>query len=136
MTHGDLGVQILKTAELIGLNSLNAVHAVSINPSESPDHLREEIARAIKAVDTGDGVLILTDLFGGTPTNLSLTFLEDGKVDVVTGVNLPMIVRAVNSRDEHNLRSLALAVSESGKESIYLAGEVFRKRSSKKDARQ
>jgi PTS system mannose-specific IIA component len=80
-------------------------------------------------------VLILTDLFGGTPTNLSLSFLTEGKVEVVTGLNLPMIIKAVNSREGHDVRSLAKQASEAGKENIYLAGDVLRQRLGKKNNR-
>ncbi len=129
ITHGELGLHIIKSAQLIGLDSDESVAAVSIDPTtESHDVLREKVGKSISANDSGDGVLILTDLFGGTPANLSLSFLEDGKVEVVTGVNLPMIVRAINSRGDHDLVSLSKVVSDSGRESIYLAGEVLRER--------
>lgn len=134
LTHGQLGLQFISTARLIGLNSDDSLLAVSIDPSDSPDLLREEVARSIKAVDNGDGVLILTDLFGGTPTNLSLSFLEEGSVEVVTGLNLPMLIKAVNSRENYELSALAKLTSEAGKENIYLAGEVLRQRLSRKNA--
>jgi mannose PTS system EIIA component len=128
LTHGDLGPQFITTARLIGLKSEEAVAALSMDPSESPDHLTERLAQAIKAADRGQGVLILTDLFGGTPTNLSLSFLEEDKVEVVTGLNLPMVIKAINSREDHDLRSLAKSAAEAGKESIFLAGDVLRQR--------
>lgn len=128
MTHGSLGQQFIDTARLIGLNSDEAIMALSIDPSDSPDHLRDQTSKSITKVNQGDGVLILTDLFGGTPTNLSLSFLEEGKVEVVTGLNLPMIIKAVNSRDDQDLPSLASLASEAGKENIYLAGDVLRQR--------
>lgn len=128
LTHGELGTQFIETARLIGLNSEEFVLALSINPVASPDLVRESVARAINNVDAGEGVLILTDLFGGTPTNISLSFLEDGRVEVVTGLNLPMIIKAINSRTEHDLGSLAKLASEAGKENIFLAGEVLRQR--------
>jgi mannose PTS system EIIA component len=132
LTHGELGLQFIKTARLIGLNSEEFVSSLGVNPDESPDPLRERVASAIKSVDAGEGVLVLTDLFGGTPTNLSLSFLEAGKVEVVTGLNLPMLIKAINSREEHDLGSLAKLASEAGKENIYLAGEVLRQRLSRK----
>jgi PTS system mannose-specific IIA component len=128
LTHGGLGRQFIETARLIGLQSEEGVAALAINPSDAHDHLRERVARAIKEVNSGDGVLILTDLFGGTPTNLSLSFLEAGRIEVVTGLNLPMLIKAVNSRKEHDLPGLARAASDAGRESIYLAGEVLRER--------
>jgi PTS system mannose-specific IIA component len=134
LTHGQLGLQFINTAKLIGLNSDDSLLAVSIDPSDSPELLRDVVAESIKAVDNGEGVLILTDLFGGTPTNLSLSFLEEGAVEVVTGLNLPMLIKAVNSRDNYDLSSLAKLTSEAGKENIYLAGEVLRQRLSRKNA--
>ncbi|MBI4962086.1 MAG: PTS sugar transporter subunit IIA [Desulfomonile tiedjei] len=132
LTHGELGTQFINTARLIGLSSEEAVVALSIDPTESPDVLREQMSRTINKVDTGEGVLILTDLFGGTPCNLSLSFLEDGRVEVVTGLNLPMMIKAINSRSDHNLGSLAKLASEAGRDNIFLAGDVLRQRISRK----
>lgn len=136
LTHGELGLQFIKTARLIGLNSEEFVSSLGVNPDESPDPLRERVASGIKSVDAGEGVLVLTDLFGGTPTNLSLSFLEAGKVEVVTGLNLPMLIKAINSREEHDLGSLAKLASEAGKENIYLAGEVLRQRLSRRNSHE
>lgn len=119
LTHGDLGRQFINTARLIGLNSEESLIALAADPSDSPERLREEMAQSIKKLSKGDGVLILTDLFGGTPTNLSLSFLEEGKIEVVTGLNLPMLIKAINSRNDRDVASLAKAASDAGKESIF-----------------
>jgi PTS system mannose-specific IIA component len=132
LTHGLLGEQIIATARMIGLDSEENLTAFSVDPTQPPSRLRSDMEKAIRDVNGGDGVLILTDLFGGTPTNMSLSFLEDGKVEVVTGLNLPMFIKAVNYRDDHDLRSLAKASADAGKENIYLAGEVLRKRPASK----
>jgi PTS system mannose-specific IIA component len=132
LTHGELALQFVNTARLIGLRSEEKVAGLSIDPGDAPDMLRDQVAQAIKTVNGGSGVLILTDLFGGTPTNLSLSFLEEGKVEVVTGLNLPMLIKAINSRSDHDLSGLAKLAADSGKENIFLAGEVFRQRLSKK----
>lgn len=134
ITHGDLGPQFINTGKLIGLSSDEGLMALSIDPSESPDAARDKVAQSIKQVSRGDGVLILTDLFGGTPTNISLSFLEEGKVEVVTGLNLPMMIKAVNSRADHDLPSLAKLASEAGKENIYRAEEVLRHRLSRRNS--
>jgi len=134
LTHGELGTQFINTAKLIGLKSEDSVSALSIDPGQPPELLREQVAQSIKKIARGDGVLILTDLFGGTPTNLSLSFLEDGKVEVVTGLNLPMIIKAVNARNDNDLRTLAKLAADAGKENIYLAGEFLRQRLSKRNA--
>ncbi len=128
IAHGELGAQFINTARLIGLNSEESLSSISVSPADSPDLLREEVAKAIKGLDQGEGVLILTDLFGGTPTNLSLSFLEDGKVEVVTGLNLPMVIKAINSRSDQDLRTLAKLASEAAKENIFLAGDFLRQR--------
>lgn len=128
ITHGNLGPQFITTGKLIGLSSDEGLAALSIDPSESPEVARAKVAQSIKQVSRGDGVLILTDLFGGTPTNISLSFLEEGKVEVVTGLNLPMMIKAVNARTDHDLPSLARVASEAGKENIYRAEEVLRHR--------
>lgn len=128
LTHGDLGKQFINTARMIGLNSEESLISLAADPSDSPDRLREQMAQAIKKLSKGDGVLILTDLFGGTPTNLSLSFLEEGKIEVVTGLNLPMLIKAINSRSDRDVASLAKAASDAGKESIFRAGEFLRQR--------
>ncbi len=130
LTHGELGTQLIETARLIGLNSDERLTSISLDPSDSPEILRDRVSEAIKKSNGGEGVLIMTDLFGGTPTNLSLSFLEEGKVEVVTGLNLPMIIKAVNSREEYDLQGLAKLASEAGKENIYLAGDLLRQRTS------
>jgi mannose PTS system EIIA component len=136
LTHGELAVQFVNTARQIGLNSEAALLALGVDPADSPDRLKEQIAKSIKGIDTGEGVLILTDLFGGTPTNLSLAFLQEGKVEVVTGLNLPMMIKAINSRGDHDLASLARLAAEAGKENIYLAGDFLRQRLAKRGARE
>ncbi len=128
LTHGDLGRQFIETARLIGLNSLEGVLTLSIDPTHRPELLRDQVDQAIKEVNTGEGVLILTDLFGGTPTNLSLSFLEEGKIEVLTGLNLPMIIKAINARENKDLRSLAKLACDAAKENIYLAGDLLRQR--------
>jgi len=134
LTHGDLGPQFIKTGKLIGLNSDEAVMALSIDPADSKGSVRDKVAQAIKQISRGDGVLILTDLFGGTPTNLSLSFLRKGEVEVVTGLNLPMMIKAINARGDHDLPTLAKLVSEAGKDNIYRAEEVLGPRRSRRNS--
>ncbi len=88
ITHGNLGSELIRVAELIKGSLGGALH-ISVDAAKSLEDLRKEITTAIRKVDTGMGVLVLTDLFGGTPSNVSLAFLKEGKVEVVTGVNLP-----------------------------------------------
>ncbi|MEI6134085.1 MAG: PTS sugar transporter subunit IIA [Desulfomonile sp.] len=128
LTHGELGVKFLDTARLIGLTSDERVLALSIDPTASPDSLRDQVAKAIAKVNVGSGVLILTDLFGGTPTNVSLSFLEEGKIEVVTGLNLPMLIKSVNARHGYDLKGLAQLSADAGKENIYRASDVLKQR--------
>ncbi len=128
LTHGELGVKFLDTARLIGLTSDERVLALSIDPTASPDSLRDQVAKAIANVNSGSGVLILTDLFGGTPTNVSLSFLEEGKIEVVTGLNLPMLIKSVNARHGYDLKGLAQLSADAGKENIYRASDVLKQR--------
>ncbi len=123
VTHGLLGQEILKTAEFI-IGSLDACAAVSIDGVRGPDSLRNSIGEAIKSVDRGRGVLVLTDMFGGTPSNLSLSFLEEGKIEVLTGVNLPMLLRAAQLR-KSALAEAAGDISRYARKSITVAGEIL-----------
>ncbi len=125
VTHGRLAEELIATAELI-VGKLERVLAVSILPSSSPEAARDAVSAAIKAVDKGDGVLVLTDLFGGTPSNLSISFLEDEKVEVVTGVNLPMMIKISSIRDKMGLGDLAQFIRSYGRENISIAGDLLK----------
>jgi PTS system mannose-specific IIA component len=126
VSHGGLGETLIQTAELVLGEPMDAVTAVSVDLKESAEKLRKKIGTGIKTVDQGDGVLMLTDMFGGTPSNLSLSFLEEGRIDVLTGVNLPVLIRAATMRKENSLGELAQSVAEYGKKSISLASGVLR----------
>ena len=99
VTHGQLAAELVSAAETI-VGDLPQMKAVSIGWHEDVQDARQEIASAIAAVSGSEGVIIATDMFGGTPANLGITFLETGKIEVVTGVNLPMLIRALTYRDE------------------------------------
>jgi PTS system mannose-specific IIA component len=103
------------------------VTAVSIGWHDSPDDAQREIQEAIDRVEKGGGTVLLTDMFGGTPTNLSLPFLEKDKVEVVTGVNLPMLIKLVNLREQGSstLLEVARQTCSQGKESIYQASDLL-----------
>ena len=126
VTHNRLGETLIKTAESILDGPLEATSAVSVDLRHSAEELRKRISAGIKAVDQGDGVLVLTDMFGGTPSNLSLSFLEEGRIDVLTGVNLPVLIRAAKMRKDKNLAELAQSVEAYGKKSISLASGVLK----------
>jgi mannose PTS system EIIA component len=124
VTHGMLATELLAAAEMI-VGHVVHIAAVSIGWHDDVDAAREEIERAIARVDVGRGVLIMTDMFGGTPTNIAGMFLKEGEVEVVTGVNLPMIVKLASEAGEDTLLDVARRVREQGREGIYLAGELL-----------
>lgn len=126
VTHRQLGDALIEAAEFILGTRPEALISVSIDLNESAEVLRGKIADGIKKVKSEHGVLILTDMFGGTPSNLSYSFLEEGYVEVISGVNLPMLIQAANTRDKMNLEELAVKLEEFGKKSISLASGILK----------
>lgn len=124
VTHCDLGTEFLKAAEFI-VGGLEATEAVQINETSDSETIRKEIEKKIAAINSGHGVLILTDMFGGTPSNLSLSFLKEGEIEVLTGVNLPMIIAIAQNRSNLKLSELAEKAGEAGKSSISLASKLL-----------
>lgn len=126
-THGNLGSEFMKVAEMIK-GPLKGVMHISMDQTKGMEELKKEITTAIKKLDQGQGVLILTDLFGGTPSNLSLSLLKEGKVEVVTGVNLPMLLKLTDIREKMNLQDFAIHIRDYGRKNIYLASEILKKK--------
>ena len=126
-THGNLCNELIRAAELIK-GPLTGVLHVSIDQTKGVEDLKKEIGNAIKKLDKGKGVLILTDLFGGTPSNISLSFMKEGKVEVVTGVNLPMMLKLSEEKKEMSLNEYACIIKEYGKKNISLASEILNKK--------
>ena len=124
VTHGNLAAELVNAAETI-VGDIRHITAVSIGWHDQVETAREEIGRAIKRVDAGAGVLVLTDMFGGTPTNLACTFLGEAPIEVVTGVNLPMIIKLADQQPDETLAVVARRVRDQGQKNIYLAGEVL-----------
>ena len=125
VTHGRLGVELLRTAEGI-VGPLEGARAVCIEVQESMEQIRLKMAKAIAEVDAGDGVLVLTDMFGGTPANLALTFLDERRVEVVTGANLPMLLKLGTSRqDPATLGEVAQLIASYGQKNIVFASELL-----------
>ncbi len=125
-THSQLGDALIDTAEFIIGKRPETTVSVSINLNENVDKLRQKIVEGIKKVDQREGVLILTDMFGGTPSNLSYSFLEEGRVEVISGVNLPMLIKAVEAREKTQLSELAADLEAFGKKSISLASGILK----------
>ncbi len=125
-THCTLADSLIESAEFIFGNKLENVSSVSINLNEKAEDLKKKISQSMKQVDQKDGIIILTDMFGGTPSNLSYSYLEEGKVEVIAGCNLPMLIKAVNTQNEIDLSKAAKSIQEYGKRSVTLASGVIK----------
>ncbi len=126
-THGQLADELIRTAEGV-CGALAQCRAVSVGAASPGDDARQRLAEAIKQVDDGEGVLVLTDMFGGSPANLALTFLDD-RIEVVTGVNLPMLVKLSTCRAQGApLRETAQLLTGHAQKNITLASELLRTR--------
>ena len=124
VTHGQLATELLNAAETI-VGDLPRFAAVSIGWHEDTEDARSEIEQAITRVEQGAGVLILTDMFGGTASNLAMSFLAPGKVEVLTGVNLPMLIKLANLPDQ-DLLAAARDMREHGRHAIWVASDLLR----------
>ena len=124
VTHYQLGQVFLQALRLI-VPDAPEFQAVAIEPDQSTDVMREAIDAALTRADQGHGVLVLTDMFGGTPSNISLSFLDDRRVEVVTGVNLPMLIKLATLREEKDLEELAVFVKDYGRRNISVAREIL-----------
>ena len=125
VTHGQLATELVNAAETI-VGDQPRFAAVSIGWHDAVELVREEIAQAIARVDSGSGVIVLTDMFGGTPSNLAITFLAEGRVELITGVNLPMLLKLAGTREVADLRELARRIREDGRTGIWVASDLLR----------
>ena len=125
ISHGQFATELLNAAEMI-VGDLPAFTAVSIGWHDDVTVAREAIERAIAKVDRGHGVLLLTDMFGGTPSNLGLSFLEAGKVEVLTGANLPMLIKLAKAAPNADLVALGRDICEHGRAAIRVAADLLR----------
>jgi len=133
VSHGQVAGELLAAAETV-VGALSHITAVSIGWHDDVEMAKDEISRAIKKVSEGAGVLLLTDMFGGTPTNISAMFIKANEVEIVTGVNLPMVIKLASQTREMTLVELAKDVEEQGKQSIYRTSELLEPQKFKKDA--
>ena len=124
VTHSNLGREIINAAEFI-VGRVEATDAVSITETTDSEGIHKMIQKKIEALDRDQGVLILTDMFGGTPSNISLSFLKEGQVEVLTGVNLPMVLSIARNRSDSTLSEVAKIAEEAGKMSISLASKLL-----------
>jgi len=125
VTHGQLATELVHAAETI-VGDLPNFYAVSIGWHEDVQDAREAIAAAIQRVKQPAGVLIATDMFGGTPSNLGITFLEQDKIEIVTGVNLPMLIKAASVKEPASLTEAARALREHGRNAIWVASDLLK----------
>jgi mannose PTS system EIIA component len=125
VTHGQLARELVSAAETI-VGDLPGFAAVSIGWHEDTNDAREEIAQAVGRVDQGQGVLILTDMFGGTPCNLAMTFLAENKIEVITGVNVPMLIKLSGVTEQAELLAVAREMREHGRHAIWVASDLLR----------
>jgi PTS system mannose-specific IIA component len=126
VTHGQLAHELVNAAEMIA-GELVRFQGVALGWHDDPNAARDQIAAAVARVQGPAGVLILTDMFGGTPSNLGITFLEDDRVEVITGVNLPMLVKLANlDRSNAGLLGIARQVREHAREAIRVASDLMR----------
>ena len=124
VTHGQVATELLSAAETI-IGNFKHITAVSIGWHDDVEAAKNEIRRAIERVSEGGGVLLMTDMFGGTPTNIASMFLHQGEVEVVTGVNLPMVIKLAGLQPGVPLEEVARLVRDQGRQGIYLAGELL-----------
>ena len=125
VTHGRLAIELLNAAEMI-VGEIHHITAVSIGWHDDVQTATGMIQKALERVQTPDGVLILTDMFGGTPTNIASTFLDHEKIEVVTGVNLPMLIKLASLSGSANLLAVAREMRDHGRSAIWVASDLLR----------
>jgi mannose PTS system EIIA component len=124
VTHYRLGEEFLQALRLI-VPDAPEFHAVSVEPTQTVEEMRSRVQDALKAADHGHGVLVLTDMFGGTPSNIALSFLDEHRVEVVTGVNLPMLIKLATLGEDKPLDELAAFIKSYGQRNISVASELL-----------
>lgn len=134
VTHGKLAEQFVEAMEHV-VGSQESVETVCIGPNDDMERRRAQIADAIKSVDSGEGVIILTDLFGGTPSNLAISLLDAGRVEVIAGINLPMLIRLAGARKSMSVTDAVEAARDAGRNYITVASEFLADTSDQKKAR-
>lgn len=124
VTHGRLAIEFVTAMEHV-VGPQTAIEAICIGPEDDMEARRADIAAAIAKVDTGSGVIVLTDLFGGTPSNLAISLMEVGRVEVIAGINLPMLIRLESARRRMKVVEAVAAAREAGRKYISVASEVL-----------
>jgi len=125
VTHGRLAEEFIAAAEHV-VGPQEAMRAISIGPDDDMELRRTEIKSAVEDVNQGDGVIILTDMFGGTPSNLAISMMDKGKIEVLAGINLPMLIKIASLRDRDSLEAVVIEGEKSGKKYINIASKVLK----------
>lgn len=124
VTHGRLAEEFISAMEHV-VGPQKAVRAICIGPDDDMEQRRQDILNAVKDVDQGDGVILLTDMFGGTPSNLAISIMENAKVEVIAGINLPMLIKLASVRKVCGMEEAITAAQESGRKYINVASHVL-----------
>ncbi|GAK57119.1 PTS system mannose/fructose-specific component IIA [Candidatus Vecturithrix granuli] len=130
VSHGQLGKELIATAEMI-VGKIPNITSVSIDVTSDVETSREQIRQAIKSVNNGAGVVIFTDMFGGTPSNISLSFLDEANIEVITGVNLAMLLQLSTSGKAEPFQQIVQSLKQRGQENIHIASEFLKQRGKK-----
>lgn len=127
VTHGTVAEELVRAARRIVKNT-GPIAGLSLDWDQDVEELRQQIESKVAELDQGEGVILATDMFGGTPTNIALTFLDPGQTEVVTGVNLPMVIKFTNLPRTMDVREAAETIAERGRSAISVAGEILARR--------
>ena len=124
ITHAKLGRELVNAAEFI-LGKIDNLETIAVEGTPEVEHLKRMLSSSLERLDQGQGVIVLTDMFGGTPNNISLAFLKPGQVEVVTGINLPMLIKAATARKKLGIDKLGKVVAEAGRGAISVASDIL-----------
>ncbi len=124
VTHGRLAAEFIAATEHV-VGKQRDMRAVCIGPDDDMEMRRKDIVDAVQAVDSGEGVVVLTDMFGGTPSNLAISIMDQGKIEVIAGINLPMLIKLASVRQKYGLQEAVLAAQEAGRKYINVASKLL-----------
>lgn len=124
VTHGELAIELKRATEHV-VGPQDSVKAICIGPDDDMERRRDDIRKAVEGVDSGKGVILLTDMFGGTPSNLAISMLREDKVEVLAGVNLPMLIKLAEARQNATLAEAAQKAKDAGQRYIAIASRIL-----------